>query len=93
MAKQNPQFIKATSGWIIGNGYDDAQLQEKTHPTATDLDQISTTQRPQVWRAPTSVVWWGRSIKNVWGLAQRLRYKREHGITRISSQDRASYHL
>ena len=92
-AKQNPTFVQATSGWIIGNGYDDAQLQEKTHPTATDLDQISTTQRPQVWRAPTSVVWWGRSIKNVWGLAQRLRYKREHGITRISSQDRASCHL
>ncbi|MBC6675996.1 MAG: amidohydrolase family protein [Acinetobacter sp.] len=43
-AKQNPQFIKATSGWIIGNGYDDAQLQEKAHPTASDLDQISTTQ-------------------------------------------------
>lgn len=43
-AKQNPQFIKATSGWMIGNGYDDAQLQEKVHPTASDLDQISTTQ-------------------------------------------------
>lgn len=43
-AKQNPQFIKATSGWMIGNGYDDAQLQEKAHPTASDLDQISTTQ-------------------------------------------------
>lgn len=43
-AKQNPTFVQATSGWIIGNGYDDAQLQEKTHPTATDLDQISTTQ-------------------------------------------------
>ena len=43
-AKQNPTFVQATSGWIIGNGYDDAQLQEKVHPTATDLDQISTTQ-------------------------------------------------
>lgn len=43
-AKQNPTFVQATSGWIIGNGYDDAQLQEKTHPTATDLDQISTAQ-------------------------------------------------
>ena len=43
-AKQNPTFVQATSGWIIGNGYDDAQLQEKAHPTATDLDQISTTQ-------------------------------------------------
>lgn len=43
-AKQNPTFVQATSGWIIGNGYDDTQLQEKAHPTATDLDQISTTQ-------------------------------------------------
>ena len=43
-AKQNPTFVQATSGWIIGNGYDDAQLQEKTHPTATDLDRISMTQ-------------------------------------------------
>ena len=43
-AKQKPTFVQATSGWIIGNGYDDAQLQEKAHPTATDLDQISTTQ-------------------------------------------------
>ena len=43
-AKQNPTFVQATAGWIIGNGYDDAQLQEKAHPTATDLDQISTTQ-------------------------------------------------
>lgn len=42
--KQKPTFVQATSGWIIGNGYDDAQLQEKAHPTATDLDQISTTQ-------------------------------------------------
>ncbi len=24
------------------------------------------THPPQVWRAPTSAVWWGRSIKNVW---------------------------
>lgn len=43
-AKQNPTFVQATSSWIIGNGYDDTQLQEKTHPTATDLDQISTAQ-------------------------------------------------
>lgn len=28
-------------GWIIGFGYDDAQLQEKRHPTAAELDQIS----------------------------------------------------
>ncbi len=41
---KNPTFIQATSGWIIGNGYDDAQMDEKRHPTADDLDKISTTQ-------------------------------------------------
>ncbi|HUH86920.1 MAG TPA: amidohydrolase [Pusillimonas sp.] len=29
-------------GWIIGFGYDDSQLAEKRHPTAADLDQVST---------------------------------------------------
>lgn len=29
-------------GWIIGFGYDDSQLTEKRHPTAEDLDKIST---------------------------------------------------
>jgi len=28
---------------IVGFGYDDSQLKEKTHPTATDLDKISNT--------------------------------------------------
>jgi predicted amidohydrolase YtcJ len=28
-------------GWIIGFGYDDGQLKEKNHPTATDLDKVS----------------------------------------------------
>jgi predicted amidohydrolase YtcJ len=28
-------------GWIIGFGYDDAQLKEKRHPVATDLDMVS----------------------------------------------------
>lgn len=28
-------------GWIVGFGYDDAQLREKRHPVATDLDKIS----------------------------------------------------
>jgi predicted amidohydrolase YtcJ len=28
--------------WIIGNGYDDAMLQEQRHPTRTDLDAVST---------------------------------------------------
>ena len=40
----NPTFIQQASGWIIGNGYDDAQLTEKRHPTATELDKISTDQ-------------------------------------------------
>nr|WP_318475314.1 amidohydrolase [Photobacterium leiognathi] len=30
------------AGWIIGFGYDDSQLTEKRHPTADDLDKIST---------------------------------------------------
>ncbi|MFC4702049.1 amidohydrolase [Glaciecola siphonariae] len=29
-------------GWIIGMGYDDAQLEEGRHPTRTDLDKVST---------------------------------------------------
>jgi predicted amidohydrolase YtcJ len=29
-------------GWIVGNGYDDAQLAEQRHPTAAELDEIST---------------------------------------------------
>jgi predicted amidohydrolase YtcJ len=28
-------------GWIVGFGYDDAQLKEKRHPVAAELDQIS----------------------------------------------------
>lgn len=41
---KNPEFIQQSSGWIIGNGYDDAQLAEQRHPTATELDVISTEQ-------------------------------------------------
>ena len=40
-AKKNPDFVQATSGWIMGNGYDDAELQEKRHPTADELDLVS----------------------------------------------------
>lgn len=29
-------------GWIIGFGYDDSQLEGEQHPTADDLDQVST---------------------------------------------------
>jgi hypothetical protein len=32
----------AQIGWILGNGYDDSQLQEQRHPTRADLDQVST---------------------------------------------------
>lgn len=39
--KQNPQVIQTMGGWILGNGYDDAQLSEQRHPTATDLDRVS----------------------------------------------------
>ncbi|QBQ14822.1 amidohydrolase [Acinetobacter haemolyticus] len=39
--KQNPQAIEIMGGWILGNGYDDAQLSEQRHPTATDLDRVS----------------------------------------------------
>jgi len=38
---QNPAVIKMMGGWILGNGYDDAQLSEQRHPTASDLDQVS----------------------------------------------------
>lgn len=41
---KNPEFIQQSSGWIIGNGYDDAQLTEQRHPTATELDAISSEQ-------------------------------------------------
>ncbi|MCK5824221.1 MAG: amidohydrolase [Ichthyobacteriaceae bacterium] len=29
-------------GWIMGNGYDDSQLESKQHPTTADLDKVST---------------------------------------------------
>lgn len=32
----------AELGWIIGNGYDDSQLQELRHPTREELDAVST---------------------------------------------------
>lgn len=38
---QNPAVIKMMDGWILGNGYDDAQLSEQRHPTASDLDRVS----------------------------------------------------
>ena len=41
-ATQHPERI-AKTGWIIGFGYDDAQLKEQRHPTRDDLDAVSTT--------------------------------------------------
>ena len=41
-AKKYPKRL-AKTGWIIGFGYDDAQLKEQRHPTRDDLDAVSTT--------------------------------------------------
>lgn len=40
---ENGQFLSSKMGWIMANGYDDSQLQEKSHPTREVLDRISTT--------------------------------------------------
>ena len=37
---QNEKLTKKY-GWIVGFGYDDAQLKEQRHPTRDDLDQVS----------------------------------------------------
>jgi predicted amidohydrolase YtcJ len=39
-AEQNGK-ITGKYGWIVGFGYDDAQLKEQRHPTRGDLDQVS----------------------------------------------------
>lgn len=39
-AAQNGKITKRY-GWIIGFGYDDAQLKEQRHPTREDLDHVS----------------------------------------------------
>jgi predicted amidohydrolase YtcJ len=39
-ATKNQKIIDKI-GWIVGFGYDDAQLKEKRHPTAIELDEIS----------------------------------------------------
>jgi predicted amidohydrolase YtcJ len=41
-AKRHPERL-ARTGWIIGFGYDDAQLKERRHPTRDDLDAVSET--------------------------------------------------
>jgi predicted amidohydrolase YtcJ len=38
---ENAVAIQKT-GWILGFGYDDSQLSEQRHPTAAELDQVST---------------------------------------------------
>ena len=35
------QKITGKYGWIVGFGYDDAQLREQRHPTRVDLDEVS----------------------------------------------------
>lgn len=40
-ADASPAVI-ASTGWIIGMGYDDSQLREQRHPTRDDLDAVST---------------------------------------------------
>lgn len=40
-AAQNSK-ITGKYGWIVGFGYDDAQLKEQRHPVREDLDQVST---------------------------------------------------
>lgn len=41
-AEKYPNRI-AKTGWIIGFGYDDAQMKEQRHPTREDLDAVSKT--------------------------------------------------
>ncbi len=36
------KFFLNKFGWLVGFGYDDSQLTEKDHPTADDLDKVST---------------------------------------------------
>ncbi|KAB2817395.1 amidohydrolase [Phaeocystidibacter marisrubri] len=39
---EDGQYVLQKLGWIMGNGYDDSQLEEKNHPNAKTLDGIST---------------------------------------------------
>ena len=47
MQTENGKFIIKKFGWVVANGYDDSQLDEKVHPTADVLDKI-TTQYPVI---------------------------------------------
>ena len=39
--KAKNQEVIAKTGWIVGFGYDEAQLKENRHPTAAELDKVS----------------------------------------------------
>lgn len=40
-AELRTQASKSPEGWIVGMGYDDAQLAERRHPTRQELDAVS----------------------------------------------------
>lgn len=40
--QQNNSVAIDKVGWVVGFGYDDSQLSEQRHPTAEDLDKVST---------------------------------------------------
>jgi hypothetical protein len=45
--RANAEWV-AKTGWIVGFGYDDAQLAERRHPVREELDRVST-ERPVVF--------------------------------------------
>lgn len=40
-----------SGSWIVGQGYDQASLQERRHPTRADLDQVSADHPVLLWRS------------------------------------------
>lgn len=42
MDTEDGQIIIDELGWVIGNGFDDSQLEERIYPTAEVLDRVST---------------------------------------------------
>jgi hypothetical protein len=40
-AEDSPDTVRQMKGWIVGFGYDDAQLNERRHPTREELDAVS----------------------------------------------------
>lgn len=43
------QAAKQPDGWIVGIGYDDAELAEKRHPDRHELDRVSTDRPALIW--------------------------------------------